>query len=155
MNKSLAEELSYAVFRFKKSSVSFSSEFDVRIGEFYIMKNILESSFDPNKNTFMPEIQDSLRVTKPAVSQMLNSLENKGYIKREINPNDRRKINITVTNEGKEVVNSMQEQVDRAIAKRIGLFGEENTRLFIDLINRFADISEEVNNENSSQTNPD
>ena len=145
MDKNLTEELLYAMFRFKKSGLSFSSQFNIRIGEFYMMKNILENSQDA-KNTYVLDIQDNLYVTKPAVSQMLNSLENKGYIKREINKSDRRKIVITLTEDGKKILEKMQNNVDNVIGEIILRFGEEDTEQLIKLINRFADISEQTEN---------
>ena len=50
------------------------------------------------------EISQSLRVTSPTVTQLINSLEASGLVKRSIDPADRRSIRVTLTAEGEKIV---------------------------------------------------
>ncbi|MDO5293475.1 MAG: MarR family transcriptional regulator [bacterium] len=42
-------------------------------------------------------MQELLQISNPAISYILNSLEKKSYITREINPNNKRKFTISAT----------------------------------------------------------
>ena len=91
------------------------------------------------------ELQKKLFISKPAVSQMYKSLEKKGYIYRETDKNDRRKVVVTLTPKGHEILQQVKEYFDDRLAEIITEFGEENTIQLIELFNRFADISESLN----------
>ena len=54
----------------------------------------------PCMNLDVPKIQKKLNISKPAISYILNTLEKKNYIIREIDPKDRRKVSISATPEG-------------------------------------------------------
>jgi len=63
----------------KNNSVSNSS---INIPEYIIMKKIADNPNDSNNNVTLLDIREYLSVSKAAVSQILKSLENKGFIKR-------------------------------------------------------------------------
>jgi DNA-binding MarR family transcriptional regulator len=85
--------------------------------------------------------------TKPAISQFLNALENKGYVRREIDRSDRRKITVSLTDEGRGILDESREKTDRLLEKVILRFGEEKTREFLGLLARMTDSMEEVRGE--------
>ncbi len=138
----LTKELMNAIFRFKKISVNLPAELNLHIGELFIMCKIDECLQEPDAEISMADIQSQLHVTKPAVSQTINSLEKKGFIKREINSSDRRRFIITLTPKGRRVTQAVKKHTDKMISEIIARFGEDNTKQLISLFNRFADISE-------------
>ena len=73
------------------------------IGEFY-MQRLLMDYEKRNVNVTTKLISEYLRISKPAVSQMLNALEKKELIERTINKEDRRQICITTTRKGRDLV---------------------------------------------------
>ncbi|MCL2319315.1 MAG: MarR family transcriptional regulator [Treponema sp.] len=89
-------------------------------------------------------ICEKLQITKPAVTYMLNSFEEDGYITRSIDPADRRRFDIKLTAKGKSLVekhrNSYEDFFDEVLAK----FGSNNTKEFMRLFKRFADVIDEV-----------
>jgi len=90
-------------------------------------------------------IQENLHISKPAVSQTLNSLEQKGFIHRTIDPNDRRKITVTLTCEGQTALNDAKMCFDKGLDSVLEQFGEENAKSLVELINRLMDIIETKN----------
>jgi DNA-binding MarR family transcriptional regulator len=89
------------------------------------------------------KIKNELSVTKPAVSQMIASLEKKGFLTREINKENRRCIILSLTEKGTTFIEKTQEKTEKRLAEIISRFGENETRELITLINRFLSITEE------------
>lgn len=144
MNIELKDSLVRSIFRFKKVGFRFPPGSDLRLGELYVMRLIAENALDSTENVYAADIQNGLHVSRPAISQMLNSLEEKGYIRREIDGRDRRRLLLTLTAKGEKIMQVMKGHANRVIAKIISRFGEENTTRLIGLLNRFADISDEL-----------
>lgn len=147
MENRLEEQLAQSVIRFKKVGITLPADVNIHIGEFFVMSKIARSSVSPEYELSPADIQKRLHITKPAVSQMYNSLEKKGYILREIDTNDRRKFVVTLTPEGQGVLERVKRFYDKRMSETISRFGEENTIQLIDLINRFTHISEELDRE--------
>ena len=82
----------------------------------------------------MPEIQKKLHISKPAVSYILNTLEKKNYITREIDPEDRRKIAINATPQGQAAAEESSLRYDRAWRELLSGFGEDNMQHLIQLL---------------------
>ncbi|MDR2102969.1 MAG: winged helix DNA-binding protein, partial [Treponema sp.] len=89
-------------------------------------------------------LHEVLAVSNAAVSQMLGSLEKRGYIQRETDRDNRRKIIITLTNKGKTVVDTAGKNMDVLMSQIIKGFGEQDTQNLVLLLNRFAEIVDEI-----------
>ena len=146
MDSGLKDQYMHAIFRFKKMGMVFHQIADVNMNELVVMRGIAGNSFSDN-NTCVSEIQSNLHITKSAISQMMNSLEKKGYIEREIDKNDRRKVIVTLTKMGMDVLKKTKDSVNQLLDEIFSRFGEENTKQLISLINLLSDISEELKEE--------
>ncbi|MDR1363964.1 MAG: MarR family transcriptional regulator, partial [Spirochaetaceae bacterium] len=89
------------------------------------------------------KLRNELSVTKPAVSQMLSCLEKKGFLTREINKENRRRIVLSLTEKGTEFIEKTQRETEERLEGIIKRFGENETHSLIELINRFLSIMEE------------
>lgn len=145
MENHLKEQLARALFRFKKVGVDFPQELDISMGDLFLMNRLKTNTCESDNHATVADLQKKLFVSKPAVSQMYKSLEKKGYIQRETDKNDRRKVIVTMTPKGHEVLQSVKEYFDDRLSQIIEQFGEENTAALIDLFQRFADIAENLN----------
>lgn len=66
----------------------------------------------PSKATLhMGEIAARLGYTKPSITGMVDVLEAHGFVIREFSPDDRRKVFISITEEGKKLVNGLHERM--------------------------------------------
>ncbi len=147
MDNTLNEQLVRSIFRFKKVGMSFHPELGVSMGEIIVMNGIARNSSVSDKSMCVSDIQTNLYITKPAVSQVLRSLEKKEYIIRTTDTDDRRKILIALTPKGQEFVKSLKEHFSSLLNEIISRFGEDNTKQLIELFNLFADISEDLKSE--------
>ena len=62
------------------------------------------------------ELADRLYVTRPSVSALLERLERGGFIRREVSPNDRRGINIWLEPRGRDIQESLREEIRDYVA---------------------------------------
>lgn len=149
--KVLKEQFLDAMFRFKKTGVVFHKKTDINMRELFMMENIAENALCSKKNINMPDIQSNLHVTQAAVSQMLNSLEKKDYVVRDIDKTNRRKITVALTEKGEETLKSTKEYMDEMMEKVFIRFGNDSTKQLIALINRLSDIADEIKSETNNE----
>lgn len=92
----------------------------------------------------MGEIAQQLCVSRPAVSQMLSSLEGKGYIVRRIDPMDRRRITVVSTEEGKRALEESQQCYDEAVDQFLASISREELETLTRLMLRLTEIYNEL-----------
>jgi DNA-binding MarR family transcriptional regulator len=72
-----------------------------------------------------------LRISKQAAGQLVDTLVMRGYLDRTMDPDDRRKLNITLTERGRAAAGvqaAARERVDAALAARVGAEDVERMR---------------------------
>ena len=150
MTVSQRQELLEAMHKLKKAS-----QFDVHNGELsrgecFLLQQISKRKDAPEDGAPGVRISDlsaSARMSKPAVSQMLNVLEDKGMVRRITTKNDRRVVYVALTEDGKSVLSRFFQRADAMMDKLISRLGTEDTDLLIRLINRLYDILNEMRTE--------
>ena len=150
MSEDIKRRLLHTLFRFKRIEFRFMPDSELNMGELMVLGSFMKNN-DADENICIQHVQRRLNVTKPAISQILNSLEKKGYISREIDHSDRRKFIINPTPKGYEVMLSNKKHTDFFIAEIVSRFGEENTNQLIDLFERFHAICNEIKNEKAAE----
>ncbi|OAT66697.1 MarR family transcriptional regulator [Mycobacteroides immunogenum] len=70
-------------------------------------------------------VAEELGVSQAWVSRMLRKLEERGYVRREANANDRRAAIITMTDSGREVVDELFPERLRIEAEALAGLGDE------------------------------
>ena len=92
----------------------------------------------------LTDMGDYLRVSKAAVSQMLSSLESRGLVTRETDPENRRTIIVKLTEKGNEIIERVERRFDIYIEMLIDRLGEKDTREIIRLLYRLDDILADI-----------
>lgn len=138
------ERFFLAVLRMKKIAACFPKTSDMQTSELAVMYKASEGCSRDESGFMVSDIQKSLHISKPAVSQVLNGLEKKGYIVRSIDSGDRRKIIVTLTQDGEGALQDAVRCHNEVVNQVFSQFGEDNARLFIQLVNRLMDTLEEI-----------
>lgn len=73
----------------------------------YVGANLLLSIKDSNGKSEPTKLSEELLIPKQSITSMLDKLEKKGYILRTHSAKDRRKINISLTDCGKKIVQTI------------------------------------------------
>ena len=98
-----------------------------------------------NGDVYVSALIQALEVSPQAVSKLLRSLEEKEYIVRAINCNDRRNISVKITEKGAEALHYAQESLRVFAEKIIDRMGEDNMEELLLLVNKlFVSMDEEI-----------
>lgn len=84
------------------------------------------------------EIAAEMAVSVPAVSRTLRSLQQKGYITRQVDENDRRSVRVEVTPAGREILDENLDRITGAINRVLSVFTEDEIRQVAELYSKFA-----------------
>lgn len=145
MSDELREQFLTAAVHLKKLESVLLSECEMQINELVILLSITEGCACSKRcgtNLNVPEIQEKLHISKPAVSYILNTLEKKKYITREIDPVDRRKIAISATPQGKAAAEQSSLKYNEIWENLLAGFGKENMNRLITLLTELGDYCE-------------
>lgn len=118
------EEVAQGLFKELRSNTSMSLIEvlnDFSKGEVGVLSYL---AFDNDKAT-SGELSEKLNVTTARIAKILNSLENKGYIKRKMDLFDKRKTLVTITDSGKKLAIEAKDEIINKIIKVVKIIGYE------------------------------
>ena len=80
------------------------------------------------------ELTKFLHVVPGRMTDILSSLEYKGYVKRKKKEEDRRKIEVWITPEGRKIAEQKREAINKEYAGMIQMLGEKDMKELIRLL---------------------
>lgn len=93
-----------------------------------------------NGNLKMCAIAKFMSVTTAAMTGMVDRLERLGYVKREPEPEDRRIINVGLTQKGQELVNKINLRRREMIVDVFGKISEQDRMDYLRVLTKVKDI---------------
>jgi len=105
-------------------------------GETFILKYIARHGGDVNPG----EICQDMNVSTARIAAALNSLEKKGLITRQIDPNNRSKIIVGITREGQRSAEEHQKAVLRTAMRMLEFLGAKDAKEYIRIIDRLLEF---------------
>ncbi|MDF2685374.1 MAG: Transcriptional regulator, partial [Clostridia bacterium] len=91
-------------------------------------------------NIQMNEISSFLSISKPALSQIINKLEDKGLVERIFLRSDRRATYVRFTQKGLAIFEKKKDFMTLAANYIVKEMGEADSEKFIELLNKFYNI---------------
>lgn len=82
------------------------------------------------------DISRVFSVSTARATNIISSLERKGWVERHPDPDDRRRVSITVTDSGRAVVTEYMDRVLRDFQRLLDGLGEDDAREFLRLVKR-------------------
>ena len=104
-------------------------------GEFYVLQFLAMRG----EEVLPGELCHEMDVSSARIAQTLNSIERKGWITRRIDPQDRRRIIITLTAAGKTEAERLRRAVTGIAAKMLDLLGERDATEYVRITGKLAD----------------
>ena len=111
-------------------------------GEAFALHHIARSS----AHIIPSEISDAMGISGARIAATLNSLEGKGYITRQIDPSDRRRILVTLTDKGREQEEAYRRKLTETIEKMLRQLGEHDAKEYIRITRKMAELAESNDN---------
>lgn len=84
-----------------------ANEYDVTVEQFHILRQIRQGS------TSVSHLAKEKRISRPAVSQIVETLVQRGLIQRQVNPADRRQIVLELTDSGNALLDAISQKTRR------------------------------------------
>jgi MarR family transcriptional repressor of emrRAB len=123
-NKDFAQSIAELTIDMEKACRSketyFCDKINITPVEFKCLRYLLDNSFPQVK-----ELASHMHLTAARVTNLLNSLEKKSYLKRTINSKDRRVIQVQLTKSGKTFANNVQAEYIKFHQEIIESIGDE------------------------------
>ena len=131
----LAKELLESLDRKKKGPPPEDVRASMR-GEMAVLRLLM----DENHPLSAGEISRTLKMTTPRIAAVLGSLQKKGLVDRVTDPSDKRRVMVTLTENGISLCKKRKQRAVSQISHMLSCLGEEDARHFVRLIKRVQDI---------------
>ena len=142
-NKELVEKVIKGMMKFRKFHLPKLSD-DISRLEGSIIFWLVKSEKMENKSVNVSELAEGLHVSMQSISRTLKSLENKGYIVREVDSDNRRNTLIKLSKKGNELVEKKKKDVEGYFERVFSHFTEEELQQYLNFQEKFyAAILEE------------
>ena len=92
------------------------------------------------------EISNEMNISSARVAAILNNLESKGFVTRQVNKSDRRKILVALTQEGKEFAEKHNKMVVNSTARMLEMLGEDDAKELVRIIGKLGELGPQIIN---------
>lgn len=146
METQLMRDLIHTMMQGRQALKGAFHDSELTMAEFIALSSIEHNTDDDAMdNVYADDLRHNLYVSKPAISQMLKSLEKAGYIRREINPLNRRKLTVTLTDEGRALLDRTVQRYEDRLREIIEAFGMDKTLQLVSLFTEFMAVVQDIN----------
>ena len=97
------------------------------------------------------ELSEAMSVSTARITRLLNTLEDRGLIRRSIDLTDRRKIIVRLTEAGEEYLDAVYAHTHKRASAVIEALGAEDTEEFIRIAERIVDVSRSLSYEETEE----
>jgi len=106
-------------------------------GEVFMLHNIAAS-----EDCMIPsELSNAMGISGARIAATLNGLESKGYVTRQIDPSDRRRILVALTDKGKEKNEAYRMELIYMTAKMLSLLGEHDAKEYVRITKKLGELA--------------
>ena len=92
----------------------------------------------PSKRFMVSDVAEIMGVTPAAASRSTDRLVQRGLIKREVSPDDRRAVQLSLTEEGEEFLERVKDASDRHLTEALGDYDDEQLEELSALLDELA-----------------
>ena len=94
-------------------------QFDISVEQFHILRHIRKG------HGSVSELAEEKRISRPAISQAVDALVNKGLIRRTPGEKDRRHVQLDLTTDGNALLDGIFDNTNRWMMEVLGRFSED------------------------------
>lgn len=151
-------QLLFSYVKIRKNIHNLLLDTELTRAEYYVLLYLREQSILRNDVTMDPtvkaaDISELLGISRPAVTKLLNALEKKEFIKRYISAVDKRSSAIELTASGLSAYQKANTNIYLISDKLAIDLGMEETKKFVQLLEKISGIYETLLNEKNKVQN--
>jgi MarR family transcriptional regulator, organic hydroperoxide resistance regulator len=109
-------------------------------GEMFILNFLIFQG----KDVLPGEISTAMNTSSARVAMALKTLEQKSLIERRVDSDDRRKILVSITQLGRELVSNERKEMHDKMMEILEELGEADAREYVRIVSRITEISKKV-----------
>ena len=107
---------------------------DLKPSPLFVLIKLLHASNSGTPGIRVSEIAASMGISVSGITQIITALEKDGYIRREMDPEDRRGVLVYLTEEGKTIMEPASHRLEESFLHLIEHLGEENSRMLVKIL---------------------
>lgn len=107
------------------------------VGEEPVLQYLVDNDVEMNPSV----LADTLGYTRPRMTRILDSLVAKGYVERRNDANDRRKVLVAATSEGRTHTESSSGGGVAAVASQLSALGDQNVLELLNVLEKAYSIT--------------
>lgn len=107
------------------------------VGEEPVLQYLVDNDAEMNPSV----LADTLGYTRPRMTRILDSLVAKGYVERRNDANDRRKVLVVATSEGRAHTESSSGGGVAAVASQLSALGDQNVLELLNVLEKAYSIT--------------
>lgn len=135
-DKCLAEEFLHCMINWERAGMIKENIFEVSRGEVALLTYL----YDGHDGVSAKDVSCFFDVNTSRVAAILNNLSKKNYIERKEDSNDKRRIQIYITDTGKKYIQIKQSEVLQHVSGIIDEIGEEDIQEFIRIVGKIVTV---------------
>lgn len=149
MKQQKGSRLLYSCLSMRRQLNKLISHGNLSRGEYLVLQNIWLSKTDISSNIKQGNIKaadlsEILELSRPSITRILNDLERRGLITRNIDKEDRRSVNIELTEAGTEAIEEANKRILSIAEKLVVSLGESDTDKLIELLDKLSGIYKDM-----------
>lgn len=142
----LPHRLLHAIRQLQKLSHTGHTMLGLKRSEIMMLMAIKKGNQGKEKHITVTDLSTALKITSPSVTQVINVLENTGYVDRVNDQQDRRIMRIVLTDKGNDITAQIYQKVEEKYSNLVDFLGEEKSNSLIELLDEvYSFFSKEAN----------
>lgn len=117
--------------RIMKGPPSFTNLKPSEMGLLFHIKNSTHAGPDGVK---VSDLSSHMHVTSPSITQLVTNLEERGFVVRTMDREDRRSVNVSITEKGREVTEKAEEHLMGTLEDLVEHLGQEKSLMLSDIM---------------------
>lgn len=143
----LAKEMAGTIFKLKRMGWTENFAGEIRMSEFFLLAALIRQKESGKEEVKASDLSASLNITPGGATHMINTLEEKGYLKRVSTVSDRRVVFVEATKKGADLVHVMKNKIYEKMKKVVDVLGEKGCEEFLRLAAAVYHYLQEEKNE--------
>ena len=141
IKKNLPDHFREIQVRFSRFYASVLNKADISISQYALLNQLVTSGLIP-----MSEVGEKLRITKPAVTHLVDRLEQRHFLKRIPHSTDRRITLLKILPKGERIVEKIQENVFQVVSEALRFFDAGEQKIIVRYQKLISEIIENILN---------
>lgn len=149
MMQEKGSRLLHACFNMRKQLNRLINSGQLTPGEYLVLRHLWRSYADGARgeqqgNVKAADLSELLDLSRPSITRILNDLERRELIKRSIDTNDRRSINIELTEVGMAALERANGRIREIAARLVAALGDADVDKLLELMDKMTETYKEM-----------